>query len=136
MEKSKKTIKNVVAAVIEKDNRIFAAQRKEKDLRYLKYEFPGGKIEKGESPLQALQRELKEELNIEIKNPTLLCHVSHDYGVFQLEMDVFLGEIVDETAIKYHVHHAGTWFTYEELDVDLFLPADQKVVKKLLKKRP
>jgi 8-oxo-dGTP diphosphatase len=76
---SKKTIK-VTAAIIQKDNRFLCAQRKDSSEQGGKWEFPGGKIEIGESPEACLERELHEEFNIQAKCGKFLCENTHDYG--------------------------------------------------------
>ena len=130
-----KTIR-VVAAIIcslndKKNTIIFATQR-----GYGKYkdgwEFPGGKVEQGEASEEALSREIREELDVEIKVGDLLVTVEHDYEDFHLSMDCFWCEIVSgELALL--EHEAARWLTLEEIwDVD-WLPADVKVVEELVK---
>ena len=101
----------VVAAIIYHDNKIFAAQRKELGVRFNKWEFPGGKIEKQETAIAALYRELEEELNIRVHNPRLFTHIQHDYEVFMLEMDVFFVDLLPNETIVYQAHKTGGWFS-------------------------
>lgn len=132
MPSSNQRVINVVAAVINDHGLIFAAQRTESGPRLHKWEFPGGKVEAGETSLGALERELFEELAIGFTNPQFLLHVQHDYEAFMLEMDVFQVDLLPEQPIKLQVHQQGGWFKIEELQQLDFLPADIKIVKKLL----
>ena len=88
-----KTIR-VVAAVIRKDDRIFATQRGYGEFKD-GWEFPGGKIEPGETPQQALVREIREELETEIRVGDLIDTIEYDYPTFHLSMDCFWCEIVE-----------------------------------------
>lgn len=127
-----KTIKHVVAGLVFYQSKLFAAQRSEKDDRYLKYEFPGGKLEIGETSEQALIRELSEELEMKIRVSHLFMHVSHEYPSFQLEMDVLVA-FVDEDKFSLLVHAGGGFFTKEQLAKLSFLGADQKIVEEIIK---
>lgn len=126
----------VVAAIIKNVNEnnetiIFATQRGYGEFKG-GWEFPGGKIEEGESPQEAIIREIREELDTEIKVGELLCTVEHDYLAFHLSMDCFLAEIVSgDLALK--EHDAAKWLNMNELDSVEWLPADVKVVE-LIKK--
>lgn len=126
----------VVAAIIKNVNEdnetiIFATQRGYGEFKG-GWEFPGGKIEEGESPQEAIIREIREELDTEIKVGELLCTVEHDYLTFHLSMDCFLAEIVSgDLALK--EHDAAKWLNMNELDSVEWLPADVKVVE-LIKK--
>lgn len=84
---TKKSI-NVVATLIEQDGKVFAAQRAYGELKG-KWEFPGGKIENGETPQEALKREIKEELDTEIEVGGFFMHIDYEYPTFFLHMDVF-----------------------------------------------
>ena len=120
-----KTI-NVVAAIIEDGDRIFATQRGYGDFKD-GWEFPGGKIEPGETPQQALQREIKEELDVEIRVGDLLTIVETDYPKFHLSMQCFLCTIT-AGELRLKEHEAARWLDRDQLDSVNWLPADVKVV--------
>ena len=122
-----KTIK-VVAAIITKDNRIFATQRGYGDFKD-GWEFPGGKVEEGEKPEDAIVREIKEELGADIKVTGFLTTVEHDYPAFHLSMDCFWAELKDGTEMVFREHEAAKWLALDELDTVDWLPADVKVVE-------
>jgi 8-oxo-dGTP diphosphatase len=118
---------NVVAAIIEDGDRILATQRGYGDFKD-GWEFPGGKIESGETPRQALKREIKEELDTEITVGDLLTVVEHDYSEFHLTMQCFLC-LVDSGYFTLKEHKAAKWLTKDKLDTVDWLPADVKVVE-------
>ena len=128
-----KTIR-VVAAVIKATNEkgepmIFATQRGYGDFKG-GWEFPGGKIEAGETPQEALVREIKEELETEIAVGELIDTVEYDYPSFHLSMDCFWAEIVSgELVLK--EHEAAKWLTRDELGTVEWLPADIGLIEKL-----
>lgn len=128
MEKKMKTI-HVVAAVIKKEDKIFATQRGYGEFKD-GWEFPGGKIEDGESPEQALVREINEELNTEIKVGQLIDTVEYDYPNFHLSMDCFWCEIV-QGGLELKEHEAAKWLTKEELYSVEWLPADIELIGKI-----
>ena len=119
----------VVAAIIKKDNEIFATQRGYGDFKG-GWEFPGGKIEAGEKPEQALIREIKEELAVEIEVGELLHTVEYDYPTFHLTMHCFVCTLVSgELELK--EHQAAKWLTKETLDSVEWLPADVEVAEQV-----
>lgn len=119
-------IVNVVAAVIEDGDCILATQRGYGEFKD-GWEVPGGKIESGETPQQALKREIKEELNAEITVGDLFTVVEHDYPTFHLSMQCFLCTVASgELVLK--EHKAAKWLTQDQLDTVDWLPADVKVV--------
>ena len=121
-----KTIK-VVAAIICDGDRFFATQRGYGDFKD-GWEFPGGKIEDGESPEDAIVREIREELGADIRVTGFLTTVEHDYPQFHLSMDCFWAELVEDSKMTLLEHEAAKWLTYENLDSVDWLPADVKVV--------
>ena len=125
-----KTIQ-VVAAVIRRDGLIFATQRGYGDYKDW-WEFPGGKIEEGESPQEALAREIREELDTEIEVGGYLTTVEHDYPEFHLSMRCYFCT-VREGSLILKEHEASRWLKPEELDSVAWLPADVKVVEALRK---
>ena len=125
-----KTIK-VAAAIIIHDNQIFATQRGYGEFKD-GWEFPGGKIEEGETPQEALVREIKEELDTEIEVKDFLETVEYDYPEFHLSMDCFFCTIKSgELVLK--EHEAAKWLTAETLDSVDWLPADQALVQSIKK---
>ena len=128
-----KTIR-VVAAIIKATNEygepiIFATQRGYGDLKG-GWEFPGGKIEEGESPQEALVREIKEELETEIIVGELIDTIEYDYPTFHLSMDCFWAEIVSGDLVLKE-HEAAKWLVKEELDSVEWLPADITLIDKI-----
>ena len=125
-----KTVK-VVAAIIIHNNHIFATQRGYGDFKD-GWEFPGGKIEPGETPQQALAREIKEELDTEIEVGDYLETVEYDYPAFHLSMDCFFCTIKSgELVLK--EHEAAKWLTAETLDSVDWLPADRGLMERIRK---
>ena len=121
----------VVAAVIKAANEqgepmIFATQRGYGDLKG-GWEFPGGKIEEGETPKEALKREIMEELDTEIKVGKLIDTIEYDYPTFHLSMDCFWCEIVSGDLVLKE-HEAAKWLTKEKLGTVEWLPADVTVM--------
>lgn len=123
-----KTVR-VVAAVIRKDDKIFATQRGYGEFKD-GWEFPGGKIEEGETPEQALAREIKEELDTEIQVGKLIETIEYDYPKFHLSMDCFWCEIM-QGGLELKEHEAARWLSKEELYSVDWLPADVGVVERV-----
>lgn len=119
----------VVAAIIRRENKIFATQRGYGDWKDW-WEFPGGKMEAGETPEEALRREIREELSTEISVDELLCTVDYDYSKFHLTMHCFLCSLLSE-ALHLNEHEAARWLSEDELDCVQWLPADQEVIRLL-----
>ena len=116
----------VVAAIIRKGDKIFATQRGYGEWQDW-WEFPGGKMEVGETPEEALVREIREELSAEISVGELLTTVEYDYPAFHLTMHCFLCTLVGD-ALHLNEHEAARWLTKDELDTVKWLPADEEVV--------
>ena len=128
-----KTIR-VVAAIIKAVNDngepiVFATQRGYGDLRG-GWEFPGGKIEEGETPREALKREIMEELETEITVGELIDTIEYDYPTFHLSMDCFWAEIVSGDLVLIE-HKAAKWLTKDELDSVDWLTADITLIDKI-----
>lgn len=128
-----KTIR-VVAAVIKAINEkgdpmIFATQRGYGDFKS-GWEFPGGKIEEGETPREALVREIREELETEITVGELIDTIEYDYPTFHLAMDCFWAEVVSGNLVLKE-HEAAKWLTKDKLDTVEWLPADVTLIEKV-----
>lgn len=124
----------VVAAIIKAVNEdgeliIFATQRGYGDFKG-GWEFPGGKIEEGETPQEALKREIMEELETEIAVGELMDTIEYDYPTFHLSMDCFWAEIISGNLILKE-HEAAKWLTKAELDSVDWLPADITLIDKI-----
>lgn len=128
MNESRKNIE-VVAAIIIQDGRLFATQRGYGEWKDW-WEFPGGKIEPGESPKDALKREIREELATEIEVGNLLTMVEYDYPKFHLMMHCYLCDII-RGQLSLLEHEDARWLTKDELDGVKWLPADVEVIKAL-----
>ncbi len=123
-----KTIK-VVAAVIHKNGKIFATQRGYGDYKDY-WEFPGGKIEPGETGEQAIVREIQEELATVIAPERFLTTVEYDYPAFHLSMDCFLCHVVTGK-LELLEHESAKWLSKDQLRSVAWLPADLQVIEYL-----
>ena len=123
-----KTIR-VVAAIIKDGNKIFATQRGYGEFKD-GWEFPGGKVEPNETSRQAIVREIKEELNIEISVDKFAIDIEYQYPNFYLFMSCFMCSI-KEGSIEFLEHNDGKWITKEELNTLNWLPADIDAVNYL-----
>lgn len=122
---------HVSAAIIMKDNKIFVTQRGYGEFKDW-WEFPGGKIEEGETPEECLKREIKEELEADINIDKYLCTVEYDYPNFHLKMECFICSLIDGHLELVEAEDAK-FITKDKLDNIDFLPADLLVVKELKK---
>ena len=123
-----KTIE-VVAAIIIKDGHVFATQRGYGEWKGW-WEFPGGKMEAGESPQEALRREIKEELDADVSVGELLETVEWDYPNFHLTMHCFLCNLLSES-LHLNEHEAATWLSRETLRSVKWLPADVEMLERI-----
>ena len=121
-----KTVR-VVAAIIKEADKIFATQRGYGEFKD-GWEFPGGKIELGETPEEALVREIKEELDAEIKVIKKLTDVEYQYPTFHLSMECFWAKVVSGKLILKE-HEAARWLGKDELDSVDWLPADKGLIE-------
>ena len=128
----KKTIR-VAAAVIRNGERVFATQRGYGPWKDW-WEFPGGKIEAGETPEQAIVREIREELDTAVSADGLITHVDYEYPEFYLSMDCIDCRILSGTPVLKE-HESARWLSPEELESVKWLPADRAVID-LLRKTP
>lgn len=125
-----KTIQ-VSAAIIKRNNEIFTTCRSYGDFKDM-WEFPGGKIEPGETREEALIREIKEELKLDIKISKYITTIDYDYPNFHLTMHCFLCEVCGGK-LHLNAHNEVRWVPLEELDKLNWVPADVLVVEKLKK---
>lgn len=128
-----KTIR-VVAAVIKSINQnnepvIFATQRGYGDFKD-GWEFPGGKIEEGETPQESLKREIREELDTDIKVNALIDVIDYDYPSFHLSMSCYWCEVINGN-LTLKEHEAARWLTVQQLHEVQWLPADLKLIEKV-----
>lgn len=127
-----KHIEVVAAIMMNEQNQIFCAQRKNFGELALKWEFPGGKIEPGETHQKALTREIKEELELTIKVNDYLMKVSHQYKTFHLTMYCYYCKILGGTLVL-NDHIQFLWMTKEELSTLDWADADIPIIKQLQK---
>ena len=120
----------VVAAILHRDGAYFATQRGYGEFEGM-WEFPGGKIESGESREVALKREIREELGVDITIDKFLCTTDYDYPSFHLTMHCYLCSIMSGE-IELREHKSARWLTAELLDSVEWLPADKGIVEKIM----
>lgn len=120
---------NVVAAIIEKDGKIFATQRGYGDYKDW-WEFPGGKIEPGESSEEALVREIWEELRAEVKVGDLFYTVEYDYPRFHMIMQCYLCKLISD-GYELTEHEDARWLGADDIDSVKWLPSDIEIVERL-----
>lgn len=131
-EPSIKRLVRVVAAIIRKEGRVLITQRRPQAFMPLKWEFPGGKVEEGETDQIALQRELLEELGIEASIGDEFMSLVHHYPDFDIDFHVYQCELLSKDIRSIGVN-SFKWVSVDELDQFDFPPADQPTVKKLIK---
>ena len=124
-----KNIEVVAAIIHDADGRIFATQRGYGDMKD-GWEFPGGKVEAGESPEEALKREILEELDTKIVVEKLLTTVEYDYPKFHLKMHCYWCSI-ESGSLTLKEHEAARWLTMEQINSVDWLPADRIVVDEI-----
>lgn len=120
----------VVCAVIKKNDKIFCVQRGSKGECAFKWEFPGGKIEPGETKEEALIREIKEELDCLIKINKHFISIEHEYNTFFVTLHVYLCELINKEPILIE-HHSCKWQEKDKLNELDFAEADYKFIDKL-----
>lgn len=123
-----RTIEVVAAVIFDADGRIFATQRGYGDWKDW-WEFPGGKMEDGETPQQALKREIREELDAEIEVDNLLKTIDYNYPAFHLTMHCFHCLLKGDVTLK--EHEAAKWLAPKELKSVKWLPADEEIIEEL-----
>lgn len=124
-----KTIKVVAAIIRDANGRILCTQRGYGEWKDW-WEFPGGKLEAGETPEEALMREIREELSTEIRVDEFLCTVDYDYPTFHLTMHCYLCSLLTG-ALHLNEHKAARWLEISELGSVKWLPADVEVALRL-----
>ena len=125
-----KKVIRVVCALIVRNNRLFIAQRDYGEFKGL-YEFPGGKIEKNETPEEAIVREIKEELDTKIKVEKFLFNERYEYSSFILNMDCFLSSPLEGSlSIEKGIHSDEMWVSLNEGKNIAWCPADKEVFQK------
>ena len=124
-----KQIEVVAAIICDADGRIFATQRGYGEWKDY-WEFPGGKVEQGETAEEALKREIREELSTEISVDEFLCTVEYDYPAFHLTMHCYLCHI-EGGHLELKEHEAARWLAKDELESVEWLSADWQIVRKL-----
>lgn len=125
-------IVQVVAALIWKENRFMICQRPANKTRAFQWEFVGGKAEKGETKVEALIRECREELDITVKPGKIFMEVDHRYPDINVHLTLFNAEIA-EGEIKMLEHNDIKWITPEEIENFTFCPADKEILEKIMK---
>ena len=130
MQKQSRKIQ-VVGAVFIKNGAVFAAMRGASKYAYIanKYEFPGGKIEDGESPQEALKRELREEMDLDAMIGRHYMTAEHTYPDFDIVLQVYLCEMKSDFNLREHV--SFRWLSAEELQPEMWAPADAPIVEQL-----
>jgi ADP-ribose pyrophosphatase len=126
-----KKVINVVAAILKKDSKIFIAERGYGEFKGM-YEFPGGKIEVGEKPQDALKRELKEEIQANVEIDYFFYHVHYEYPNFILEMDCYVCHLLD-SHVALLEHTASKWIDPNEENI-IWVPADIEVIEEIRKR--
>lgn len=121
----------VVAALIKRNNKFLICQRPRNKARALLWEFVGGKVEQGESREDALKRECKEELDVDITVGKLFMKVVHEYPDITIVLSLFEAEIDEGQEIKLLEHVDAKWITAEEIDEYEFCPADEDILAKI-----
>jgi 8-oxo-dGTP diphosphatase len=121
----------VVAAVIEKDGRYLITQRRPTAVLPLMWEFPGGKVETGESDADALRREVKHRLGVEVRCGQLISFVSHPYERYTVDLYLYECHIATGEPASLAVH-TFSWVTSADFDQYAFTPADEASMNKLL----
>ena len=119
----------VSGAIIVRDKKIFATQRGYGDWKGW-WEFPGGKLEAGETPEQCIEREIQEELATEVRAERVLGVVEYDYPEFHLTMHCILCSVVSGE-LKLLEHEAARWLDRDTLQSVVWLPADQLILDKI-----
>ena len=124
-----KSIEVVAAVIFDEQGRIFATQRGYGEWKDW-WEFPGGKMESGETPQQALKREIREELDAEIEVGELLRTIDYDYPAFHLTMHCFKCKL-SGSHVTHLEHEAAKWLKAKDLDSVKWLPADEEIINEL-----
>ena len=127
-----KQIEVVAAIILDREGRIFATQRGYGDFKDY-WEFPGGKMESGETQEEALKREIREELSTEIRVDEFLCTVDYDYPQFHLTMHCYICSLLTES-LHLNEHEAARWLKLDELRSVEWLPADWDILEILSKR--